>query len=111
MGADKNRQFVLKMAAKYGFMGRYNQKLDYSPFERFQVGDAGLTNNFGLLGYDIVAHRGYPVYESSDPSVNPDRKASRSLPFLINTSWVRYRWYKTRQLFMDWRSLKQRTVV
>jgi outer membrane protein insertion porin family len=78
MGADKNRQFVLKMAAKYGFMGRYNQKLDYSPFERFQVGDAGLTNNFGLLGYDIVAHRGYPVYESSDPSVNPDQQnASR----------------------------------
>jgi outer membrane protein insertion porin family len=78
MGAEKNRQFVLKMAAKYGFMGRYNRKLDYSPFERFQVGDAGLTNNFGLLGYDIVAHRGYPVYETSDPSVNPDQQnASR----------------------------------
>lgn len=78
MGADKNRQFVLKMAAKYGFMGRYNNKLDYSPFERFQVGDAGLTNNFGLLGYDIVAHRGYPVYQTSDPTVNPDQQnASR----------------------------------
>ena len=63
MGAEKNRQFVLKLAAKYGFMGRYNKKLDYSPFERFQLGDAGLTNNFGLLGYDIIAHRGYPVYQ------------------------------------------------
>ena len=71
MGAEKNRQFVLKMAAKYGFMGRYNRKLDVSPFERFQVGDAGLTNNFGLLGYDIIAHRGYPVYENSNPNVNP----------------------------------------
>jgi len=78
MGAEKNRQFILKIAAKYGFMGRYNKDLDYSPFERFQVGDAGLTNNFGLLGYDIVAHRGYPVYESSDPSINPDQQnASR----------------------------------
>ncbi|RYY57722.1 MAG: outer membrane protein assembly factor [Chitinophagaceae bacterium] len=78
MGADKNRQFVLKMAAKYGFMGKYNQDLDYSPFERFQVGDAGLTNNFGLLGYDIVAHRGYPVYQNSDPTINPDQQnASR----------------------------------
>ncbi len=77
-GADNNRQFVLKMAAKYGFMGRYNQKLQYSPFERFQVGDAGLTNNFGLLGYDIVAHRGYPVYQVSDPTINPDQQnASR----------------------------------
>ncbi|ULQ56100.1 outer membrane protein assembly factor [Flavihumibacter rivuli] len=72
MGADKSRQFVLKAAAKFGFMGRYNSELDFSPFERFQVGDAGLTNNFGLLGYDIIAHRGYPVYESSNPNVNPD---------------------------------------
>jgi outer membrane protein insertion porin family len=78
MGAEKNRQFVLKLAAKYGFMGRYNRKLDYSPFERFQVGDAGLTNNFGLLGYDIIAHRGYPVYQTSDPTINPDQQqASR----------------------------------
>ena len=30
MGADKTRQFVLKMAAKYGFMGRYNRKLDFA---------------------------------------------------------------------------------
>jgi len=72
LGAEKNRQFVLKLAAKYGFMGRYNSNLEISPFERFQVGDAGLTNNFGLLGYDIIAHRGYPVYETSNPSVNPD---------------------------------------
>ena len=48
--------------------------LIFSPFERFQVGDAGLTNNYGLLGYDIIAHRGYPVYESSDPTVNPDQQ-------------------------------------
>ncbi|MBL7740704.1 MAG: outer membrane protein assembly factor [Chitinophagaceae bacterium] len=83
-GADKNRQFVLKMAAKYGFMGRYNRKLDYSPFERFQVGDAGLTNNFGLLGFDIVAHRGYPVYETSDPSVNPDQQNANRFFTIFN---------------------------
>lgn len=83
LGAEKNRQFVLKLAAKYGFMGRYNDKLDYSPFERFQVGDAGLTNNFGLLGYDIVAHRGYPVYETSDPSINPDGQQNASRFFTI----------------------------
>ncbi|MFZ1262998.1 MAG: POTRA domain-containing protein [Chitinophagaceae bacterium] len=83
-GADKNRQLVLKMAAKYGFMGRYNNKLDYSPFERFQVGDAGLTNNYGLLGYDIVAHRGYPVYESSDPTVNPDQQSANKFFTIFN---------------------------
>jgi outer membrane protein insertion porin family len=84
MGAEKNRQFVLKMAAKYGFMGRYNKKLDYSPFERFQVGDAGLTNNYGLLGYDIIAHRGYPVYQTSDPSVNPDQQSASSFFTIFN---------------------------
>jgi outer membrane protein insertion porin family len=84
MGADKSRQLVLKMAAKYGFMGRYNKDLDYSPFERFQVGDAGLTNNFGLLGYDIIAHRGYPVYQSSDPTVNPDQQNATQFFTIFN---------------------------
>jgi outer membrane protein insertion porin family len=71
-GAEKNKQFILKAAAKYGFIGKYNSNLDISPFERFQVGDAGLNNNFAILGYDIIAHRGYPVYQTSDPRVNPD---------------------------------------
>jgi outer membrane protein insertion porin family len=84
MGADKNRQFVLKLAAKYGFMGRYNNKLDFSPFERFQLGDAGLTNNYGLLGYEIIAHRGYPVYESSDPSINPDVSSANKFFTIFN---------------------------
>lgn len=75
-GEDKNRQFVLKLAAKYGIMGRYNSKFDYSPFERFQLGDAGMQNSFALMGFDIVAHRGYPVYYSSDPKVNPENSGS-----------------------------------
>ncbi len=83
-GADKNRQFVLKVAAKYGFMGRYNHKLDFSPFERFQLGDAGLTNNYGLLGYDIISQRGYPVYESSDPTVNPDQQSATKFFTIFN---------------------------
>ncbi len=80
-GAEKNRQFIVKLAAKYGFMGRYNRKLDFSPFERFQLGDAGMTNNFGLLGYDIVAHRGYPIYENSNPGVNPTDDPSQARNF------------------------------
>jgi outer membrane protein insertion porin family len=84
MGADKSKQFVLKAAAKFGFMGRYNKQLDFSPFERFQVGDAGLTNNFGLLGYDIIAHRGYPVYDNSDPKVNPDQQQANKFFTIFN---------------------------
>ena len=81
MGAEKNRQFVVKLAAKYGFMGKYNSDLEVSPFERFQVGDAGMANNFGLLGYDIIAHRGYPIYENSNPSVNPSDDPSQARNF------------------------------
>jgi outer membrane protein insertion porin family len=84
MGADKSRQFVLKASAKYGFMGRYNAGLGFSPFERFQVGDAGLTNNFGLLGYDIISQRGYPVYENSDPKVNPDQQQAQQFFTIFN---------------------------
>ena len=84
LGAEKNRQFVVKMAAKFGFMGRYNKDLPFSPFERFQVGDAGLTNNFGLLGFDIVAHRGYPVYQTSDPTVNPDQQSASQFFTIFN---------------------------
>jgi len=92
MGADKNRQFVLKFAAKYGFMGRYNKNMEFAPFERFQVGDAGLTNNYGVLGYDIIAHRGYPVYNNSDPKVNPDQQSTNTYFTIFNkyTMELRY---------------------
>jgi outer membrane protein insertion porin family len=83
-GADKSRQFVLKVSAKYGFMGRYNPSLGFSPFERFQLGDAGLTNNFGLLGYDIISQRGYPVYQNSNPKVNPDQQQATEFFTLFN---------------------------
>lgn len=83
-GEDKSRQFVLRMAAKYGFIGRYNRNVPISPFERFQVGDAGLTNNFGVLGYDIIAHRGYPVYENSDPTINPDQQRASNFFTIFN---------------------------
>ena len=91
-GSDKSRQFVMKISAKYGFMGRYNPALGFSPFERFQLGDAGLTNNFGLLGYDIISQRGYPVYQNSNPKVNPDQQQASNFFVLFNkyTMELRY---------------------
>ena len=83
-GPDKNKQFIFKAAAKYGFLGRYSDKTITSPFERFQIGDAGLSNNYGLLGYDIIAHRGYPVYDNSDPKINPDQSSARDFFTIFN---------------------------
>ena len=91
-GPERNKQFVLKTAVKYGFIGRYNNKLDVSPFERFQVGDAGLSNNFALLGYDIIAHRGYPVYDNTNPKINPDQQSASKFFTIFNkyTMELRY---------------------
>ena len=83
MGAEKNRQFVLKAAAKFGFVGRYNSDLAVTPFERFQVGDAGMQNNFGIIGFDIIAHRGYPVYDNSNPKINDANQSSATQFFTI----------------------------
>ncbi|MDB5211181.1 MAG: outer membrane protein assembly factor YaeT precursor [Sediminibacterium sp.] len=83
-GEDRNKQFVLKASAKYGFLGRFNSDLQISPFERFQVGDAGLSNQFALLGYDIIAHRGYPVYDNSDPKINPDKQQASQYFTIFN---------------------------
>lgn len=91
-GAERNKQFVLKVAAKYGFLGRYNSELNISPFERFQVGDAGLSNSYALLGYDIIAHRGYPVYETSNPRVNPDQQGAQQYFTIFNKYTVELRY-------------------
>jgi outer membrane protein insertion porin family len=91
-GAERNKQFVLKTAVKLGYIGRYNNKLEVSPFERFQVGDAGLSNNFALLGYDIIAHRGYPVYETSDPKINPDQQNASKFFTIFNKYTVEARY-------------------
>lgn len=91
VGTDR-KQFVLRASVKMGFLGRYNSELQISPFERFQVGDAGLSNQFALLGYDIIAHRGYPVYNTSNPKVNPDQQSTRQYFTIFNkyTTELRY---------------------
>ncbi|MCA6514167.1 MAG: outer membrane protein assembly factor, partial [Chitinophagaceae bacterium] len=91
-GEERNKQLVMRLAAKFGFLGRYSYNSPASPFERFQVGDAGLSNQFALLGFDIVAHRGYPVYDNSDPTINPDRQFASQYFTIFNkyTMEMRY---------------------
>ena len=83
-GEERNKQFVLKASFKSGFVGKFNSLIEASPFERFQVGDAGLSNQFALLGYDIIAHRGYPVYDNSNTKVNPDKQTASQYFTIFN---------------------------
>lgn len=91
-GAERNKQLVLRLAAKYGFLGRYNPKLEVSPFERFQLGDAGMSNQVAMIGFDVIAHRGYPVYQTSDPRYNPDQAGANKFFSIFNkyVAEVRY---------------------
>lgn len=59
------KKFVLRTAAKFGFLGTYNKKNGLSPFERYEVGGNGLPGNVQLFGTDIISHRGYNVYSPS----------------------------------------------
>ncbi len=49
---------VISTRARFGFLGKYNNKLDYSPFERYFVGGDGLAG-WSLDGREIIALRGY----------------------------------------------------
>lgn len=62
-------KLVLSTRAHLGFLGRYNQNLSISPFERFVLGGSGLAG-YGMfaLAQDIIGLRGYadralvPIY-------------------------------------------------
>jgi outer membrane protein insertion porin family len=69
-GAD-NKSFVLKVAAKFGYIARYNNRTTLSPFGRFELGGDGLSN-FAIYDRDIISQRGYPVYYTSNPKINPE---------------------------------------
>lgn len=49
---------VMITRARFGFLGQYNNKVGYSPFERFYVGGDGLQG-WALDGREVIALRGY----------------------------------------------------
>jgi len=76
---------VLKLAAKYGFLGYYNKDLGYSPFERFQMGGDGLSGFNYFVGRDIISQRGYEVY-TQDGTIFNKYTAEIRYPFSLNPS-------------------------
>ncbi len=55
-------KLVFMASTKMGFLGNYNSALGDVPFERFELGGDGLSNqNNGIMGVDIIALRGYEV--------------------------------------------------
>ncbi|MFA7081743.1 MAG: outer membrane protein assembly factor BamA [Bacteroidales bacterium] len=58
---------VMSTRARFGFLGQYNKKVGYSPFERFYVGGDGLQG-WALDGREVIALRGYSAGSLSPTS-------------------------------------------
>ena len=56
-------KLVLKVSAKIGMIGSYNDDIGLSPFEQFQLGGDGFSQQTGSLytGVDLISLRGYEV--------------------------------------------------
>ena len=89
---EDNKQLVFRTSVKLGYITNYSSNMPVSPFERFQLGDAGMSNTYQFFGYDIISHRGYPVYESSNPRFNPDQNMANQYFTIFNkyTAELRY---------------------
>jgi outer membrane protein insertion porin family len=80
---------VLKVSAKYGFLGYYNNDIGFSPFERFQLGGDGLSGYSFVVGKDIISHRGYEIYNENATIFNKYTVELR-YPFSLNPSATIY---------------------
>ena len=55
-------KLVMMTSVKMGLLGKYSGDIGTSPFERFELGGDGLSNQqVGITGKDIISLRGYEV--------------------------------------------------
>jgi outer membrane protein insertion porin family len=55
-------KLVFRFQGKIGLLGNYNSELGTIPFERYELGGDGLTNQFqAIAGREIISSRGYAV--------------------------------------------------
>lgn len=88
------KNLVFKASANLTYLGLYNKRVGYSPFERVEFGGDGLSNlNQGTqLGRDIVSFRGYDVFEPNTGGQPIMNKFSMELryPISLNQSATIY---------------------
>ena len=88
------KNLVFKASANLAYLGMYNKRVGYSPFERVEFGGDGLSNlNAGTqLGRDIVSFRGYKEVVSPSGGAPIMNKFSMELryPISLNQSATIY---------------------
>ena len=88
-------KFVLRTAAKMGFLGYYNSSVGLPPFERFQLGgDGNGLGTYNFYAQDLIALRGYDVITPAigDPIFNKYTMEVR-YPFSTNPNAFIYALY------------------
>ena len=60
---------ILKTRAQFGYLGYYNRRWGYSPFEGFLVGGDGMSG-YSNYGNDVIALRGYENYSLTPMEVS-----------------------------------------
>lgn len=80
---------VLRVAAKYGFLGYYNRDIGFSPFERFQLGGDGLSGYSFIIGKDVISQRGYDIY-IQDATIFNKYTAELRYPFSLSPTATIY---------------------
>ncbi len=60
------RNLVLRTKVGYGFLAYYNDKVGFSPFERFYMGGSGISGFQNFVAREIIGLRGY-----RDNSISP----------------------------------------
>jgi outer membrane protein insertion porin family len=64
-------KFIFHAKANMGFLGRYNNKNNYSPFGRFVLGGAGMgMQNSNSIGIELIGLRGYEEGIVYEPTYN-----------------------------------------
>ena len=61
---------VLMTRAQFGYLGYYNRKWGYSPFEGFMVGGDGMSG-YSTYGSEVIALRGYENYSLTPRIATP----------------------------------------
>ncbi|HXH19905.1 MAG TPA: hypothetical protein VNJ07_12565, partial [Chitinophagales bacterium] len=81
---------VLRFAAKFGFLGMYNERIGYSPYERFELGGDGISN-IQYYGRDIISLRGFDVITPNEGAPFFDKfTLEMRFPFSLNQSATIY---------------------
>ncbi len=70
------KDLVLSLKGQFGYLGMYNSKVGYSPFEGFVVGGDGLSG-YAMYGTETIGLRGYEN-ESVTPSYYYRGKSARN---------------------------------